>query len=255
MLPLRRAGTHNDCTAGKLSGKAAVITGGDRGIGRAVAIAFAKEGADIAIIYLNEHRDAEDTRQTILQEKRRCVLVAGDVANEEACRIAIKRTIAAFGRLDILVNAAAEQPAPSDRQETRRERCERTFRTNLLGMFYLTKAAMPHLPVGGTIINTTAAMASHDGGPLIDDTATTGTIASFTRSLAQALVDRRISVNAVVPGPAGKPPISAGFSSGSRRARYAAPDEIAPRHVFLAAQDGSFTTGRVLHARSGKTAA
>jgi NAD(P)-dependent dehydrogenase (short-subunit alcohol dehydrogenase family) len=203
--------------------------------------AFAKEGADIAIVYLNEHREAEDTRQAILRENVRCLLVAGDAANEESCRGAVKRIIAAFGRLDILVNNAAEQPPQADLREAAREHRERAFRTNLLGMFHLTKAATPHLSAGGTIINTTAVTASRGNAHLIDDPMTTATIVSFTRSIAQALVGRRIRANAVTPG--------ASVRSGWSRA--GALDEIARSYVFLAAQGSSFMTGQVLHAETG----
>ncbi len=233
----------------------AVITGGDSGIGRAVAIAFAKAGADIAIIYLNDHRSAEATRQTILQENVRCNLLAGDVANEVFCRNALKRIMAAFGRLDILVNNAAEQHFRAELQGIAREQRERTFRTNLRGMFCLTKATMPHLPPGGAIINTTAVTALRDSAHLIDDAATTGSIVSFTQSIARALIDRRIRVNAVTPGSAGTPPIRAGVHSSRRREQAPALDEIASSYVFLATQDDSFTTGQVLHARAAETAA
>jgi NAD(P)-dependent dehydrogenase (short-subunit alcohol dehydrogenase family) len=221
-LPDQGRPPRNARPARKFGAKVALIAGGDSGIGRAVAIAFAKAGADIAIIYLNEHRRAEETRQAILRENVRCDLLAGDVASQEFCRNAVKRVMAARGRLDILVNNAAEQG-------------DRTFRTNLLGMFCLTKAAMPHLPAGGTIINTTAVTAWRDSAHLIDDAATTETIVSFTRSIARAVADRRIRVNAVTPG--------------------AAPlEEIAPSYV-LAAQDGPFVTGQVLQARTGEAAA
>ncbi len=223
-LPDQGRQPRNDRPARKLKGKVALIAGGDSGIGRAVAMAFAKAGADIAIIYLNDHRRAEETRQTILQENIRCNLLAGDVASEEFCRNAVKRVIAALGRLDILVNNAAEQGDP-------------IFRTNLLGMFCLTKAAMPHLPAGGAIINTTAVTAWRDSAHLIDDAATTGRIVSFTRSIARALIDRRIRVNAVTVGSAS--PL----------------EEIAPSYVFLAAQDGPFMTGQALHAKAGEAAA
>ncbi len=233
----------------------AVITGGDSGIGRAVAMAFAKAGADIAIIYLNDHRSAEETRQTILQENVRCNLLAGDVANEEFCRNAVKRIMAALGRLDILVNNAAEQHPRADQQDIAHEQSDRTFRTNLLGMFCLTKSAMPHLPAGGSIINTTAVTAWRDNANLIDDAATTGTIVSFSRSVARALIDHRIRVNAVTPGSVGTPPIRAGVRSNRRREQAPALDEIASSYVFLATQDGSFMTGQVLHARAAETAA
>ena len=250
MAPSPQAGPLSDCPVGKLTGKVALVAGGDSGIGRAVAIAFAREGADIAIVYLNEHRGAEETRRAILRENVRCILVAEDTASEPRCHQAIKRTIAAFGRLDILVNNAAEQQPQPDLMRVAREQREQTLRTNLLGMFYLTKAAMPHLPAGGAIINTTAVTAWRDSAYLIDDDATTATIVSFTRSLADSLIDRGIRANAVTPGPAGAPPIRAGFRSGSRWECAPALDEIAPGYVSLAEQDGSFITGQVLRVRA-----
>jgi NAD(P)-dependent dehydrogenase (short-subunit alcohol dehydrogenase family) len=231
--PLPRTGALTGRTAGRLRGKAALIMGGDGGIGRAVALAFAREGADIAIIYLNEHRDAEGTRQAILQENVRCILVAGDVTSETACRNAVKRIIAAFGRLDILVNNPAEQQPQANHREIAHAQRVRTERTNLLGMFWLTKAVLPHLPAGGAIINTTAVTAWHDSAHLIDDPETTGAIVSFTRSVADALGALRIRVNAVTPARGG----------------------IAPSYVFLAAGDGSFITGQVLRAKAAESVA
>ena len=241
-------------STGRLRGKVAAITGGDSGIGRAVAIAFAKAGADIAIIYLNGHRSAEETRQAILQENVRCSLVAGNVASEGFCRNAVKRIIAALGRLDILVNNAAEQHPRADQQEIAHDQNDWTLRTNLLGMFRLTRAAMPHLRAGGAIINTTAVTAWRDNAHLIDDAATAGTIVSFTRSVARTLIDRRIRVNAVTPGSVATSPIRAGVHF-SRREQAPALDEIASSYIFLATQDGSFMTGQVLHASAAETAA
>jgi NAD(P)-dependent dehydrogenase (short-subunit alcohol dehydrogenase family) len=214
--------------AGKLSGKAALVAGGDSGIGSAVAFAFAREGADVAIVYFNDHRNAEEMRQRILRENVRCILIAGDIAKEDFCRNAVKRTIAAFRRLDILVNNVTEQQP---------DQGGRLASTDLLGMFYLTKAAMPHLRPGSAIINTTAVAAWRDSAQLIADAATSGTIVSFTRSIARALVARRIRVNAVTP------------------VSVSAREEIAASYVFLAAQHGSFTTGQVLHARADEAAA
>jgi NAD(P)-dependent dehydrogenase (short-subunit alcohol dehydrogenase family) len=232
----------------------AAITGGDSGIGRAVAIAFAKAGADIAIIYLNGHRSAEEARQAILQENVRCSLVAGNVASEGFCCNAVKRIIAALGRLDILVNNMAEQHPRADQLETAHDRSDWTLRTNLLGMFRLTSAAMPHLRAGGAIINTTAVTAWRDNACLIDDAATAGTIVSFTRSVARTLIDRRIRVNAVTPGSVATSPIRTGVHS-SRREQTPALDEIASSYISLAAQGDSLMTGQVLHARAAETAA
>lgn len=219
----------------KLAGKTALIAAGDSGIGCAVALAFAREGAQVAIVYLNEHRKAEEVRQRILRENVRCILIAGDVARDGFCRNAVKRTIAAFKRLDILVNNATEQqPGLDSRTPDQRDRF---LRANLLGMFGLTKAAMPHLCVGGAIINTTAVTAWRDSAGLIDDAATTGTIVSFTRSIARVLLDRRIRVNAVTPGSA------------------STLEQTAATYLFLAAQDGPFMTGQLLHGGTGEAAA
>jgi NAD(P)-dependent dehydrogenase (short-subunit alcohol dehydrogenase family) len=233
--PLPRVEARHDCTR-KLTGKTALVTAGDSGIGCAIALAVAKEGADIAIIYLNRHRKAEEVRQRILRENVRCILIAGDVTREDFCRNAVKRTIAAFRRLDIIVNNTTERLAP-DSRETAAEQRERNLGTDLLGMFRLTKAAMRHLRAGSTIINTTAVTAWCDSAQLIEDAATTGTIVSFTRSLAGALVGQGICVNAVTPG--------------SAHAR----EKITATYVFLAAQHGSFVTGQVLHPKAGEVAA
>jgi NAD(P)-dependent dehydrogenase (short-subunit alcohol dehydrogenase family) len=233
----------------------ALIMGGDGGIGRAVAIAFAREGADIAIIYLNEHRAAENTRQAILQANVRCILVAGDVTREVSCRSAVKRVIAAFGHLDILVNNAAEQRPQADHREIAHVQPVPTARTNLLGMFRLTKAALPHLRADGTIINTTAVTAWHDSAQLIQDPETTRTIVAFTRSVAGALGARRIRVNAVTPGPAATPTIDARFRSDTRRADTPVFGEFAPAYVFLAGGDSLLMNGQVLRAKGAETVA
>lgn len=233
--PSPRADARTARTAGRLRGKTALIVGGDGGIGRAVAIAFAREGADIAIIYLNEHREAENTRVAILKANVRCILVAGDVTRETSCRSAVRRVIAAFGRLDILVNNAAEQQPQVDHGEIAHLQRGPIARTNLLGMFRLTKAVLPHLPAGGAIINTTAVTAWHDGAHLIDDPETTQAIVAFTRSVADAPVARRIRVNAVTPVPAAMP--------------------SAPAYVLLAGGSGSFMTGQVLRADAAEPAA
>jgi len=240
--------------AGRLRGKAAAIGGGDSGLGRAVALAFAKAGADIAILYLNDHRAAEDVRQAILRESVRCILVAGDAARGEFCSTAIRRIIAALGRLDILVNTAAELYSPPGPREIAGEPPIAAFRTDLLGLFRLTKEAIPHLPAGSVILNTTAVTAWHDSTHLIDDAATTGTIVSFTRATARSLVARRIRVNAVTPDAMGLP-IRISVRSGVRREQAPALDQIAARYVSLAAKDTPVPTGEVLHIRAGKTAA
>jgi len=248
--PSLRADARTARTTGRLRGKAALIVGGDDGIGRAIAIAFAREGADIAIIYLNEHRKAENTRQAILKANVRCILVAGDVTRETSCRTTVKRVIAAFGRLDILVNNAAEQQPQVDHGKIARVQRVPIERTNLLGMLRLTQAALPHVPAGGAIINTTAVTAWHDGAHLIDDPETAQTIVAFTRSVAGTLGARRIRVNAVTPGPAATPTAPA-------RSRSDTPvlGEITPAYVFLAGGSGSFLTGQVLRAAAAEPAA
>jgi NAD(P)-dependent dehydrogenase (short-subunit alcohol dehydrogenase family) len=246
--------------SGKLSGKIALISGGDSGIGRAVAIAFAKEGADVAIIYLNEHKDAGETRSQVEEEGRTCHLIAGDIGDEEFCRNAVEQTIGAFDQLDILVNNAAVQYPQQSITDITAKQLQKTFQTNIFSMFYLVKAAMPHLRKGSAIINT-ASVTAYRGSPnLLDYSATKGAIVSFTRSLAQALVEKEIRVNAVAPGPIWTPLIAASFppdkvaSFGSDvpMGRAGQPEEVAPTYVFLASDDSSYITGQVLHPNGGE---
>jgi NAD(P)-dependent dehydrogenase (short-subunit alcohol dehydrogenase family) len=197
--------------SGKLRGKAALITGGDSGIGRAVAIAFAKEGADVAIVYLNEHDDAQETRRQVEEADRRCLLIAGDIGDEAFCRAAVQRAVDELGQLDILVNNAAEQHPRESIEEISAEQLERTFRTNIFAMFYLTKAALKHLHEGSAIINTTSITAYKGSPHLLDYSATKGAIVAFTRSLSQALIEQGIRVNGVAPGPIWTPLIPATF--------------------------------------------
>ena len=244
----------------KLAGKTAVISGGDSGIGRAVAFAFANEGADVTILYLNEHQDANETVEAVEMVGRRALAIAGDVGSEAFCKRAITRVMKEFGRLDIVVNNAGEQH-PQDRIEkiTARQ-LERTFRTNIFSFFYLTKAALPHLKKGGTIINTTSVTAYRGSASLIDYSATKGAIVSFTRSLAHSLVKRGIRVNAVAPGPIWTPLIPATFpgekvetfGSDVPLGRAGQPNEVAPCYVFLASEDSSYMTGQVLHPNGGE---
>ncbi len=245
--------------SGKLRGKVALITGGDSGIGQAVAILFAKEGADIAIIYLDEHPDAEQTKQKVEQEDRHCLTIAGDVGDEAFCQQAVEQVVQQFGHLDILVNNAAEQHTQPDIEHISAEQLERTFRTNIFSMFFLSKAALKHLHEGSTIINTTS-VAAYKGSPtLLDYSTTKGAIVSFTRSLSQSLVQQGIRVNAVAPGPIWTPLIPATmpedkvkqFGQETPMQRAGQPEEVATSYVFLASDDSSYITGQVLHVNGG----
>ncbi len=245
--------------SGKLRDKVALVTGGDSGIGRAVAVAYAKEGADVAIAYLDEHEDAQVTKQQIEQAGRSCITISGDLGCELVCHKTIESVIGAFGKLDILVNNAGEQHLHHEIQEITAPQLERIFRTNVFAMFFLIKAAMPYLTSGSTIINT-ASVTAYRGNPwLLDYSATKGAIVSFTRSLSLALVKKGIRVNAVAPGPVwtplivsdffGSPNINFGKQVPMERAGY--PEELAPGYVFLASEHSSYMTGQVLHINGG----
>lgn len=245
--------------SGKLREKVALITGGDSGIGRAVAVAYAKEGADVVIVYLNEHADAEKTKAMVEEEGRRCLVIAGDVGNERFCHEAVERTVQEYGHLDILVNNAAEQHPQESLEQITREQLERTFRTNIFSYFYMGKAALPYLKEGSAIINTTSVTAYKGSPQLLDYASTKGAIVAFTRSLSQALADKQIRVNAVAPGPIWTPLIAstfpadkvASFGSDVPLKRAGQPEEVAPSYVFLASNDSSYTTGQVLHPNGG----
>lgn len=260
MTPRPQAERPEQPGSGKLQGKVALVTGADSGIGRAVAVAFAKEGADVVVAYLNEHSDAEETRRMVEEKGRRCLLVAGDVGDEDFCRDLVRQTLEAFGHLDVLVNNAAEQHPQDSLEKISREQLERTFRTNIFGMFFLTKAALPHLKEGDSIVNTTSVTAYRGSPTLLDYSATKGAIVAFTRSLSQALAEKNIRVNAVAPGPIWTPLIPSTFNEqkvdqfGQKQplGRPGQPEEVAPSYVFLASGDASYMTGQVLHPNGGE---
>lgn len=243
----------------KLKGKVAIITGGDSGIGRAVSIAYAKEGADVVIAYLNEHDDAKETKVRVEQLGRRCLVVAGDVGEEVFCREVVAHTIQAFGKIDILVNNAGEQHPQNSLLDVTTAQLERTFRTNIFSCFFLTKAALPHLKSGSVIINTTSITAYEGHDQLIDYSASKGAVVSFTRSLSESLCKLGIRVNGVAPGPIWTPLIPASFQaeqvatfgSTTPMKRAGQPKELAPAYVFLASEDSSYISGQILHINGG----
>ncbi|MBS4162778.1 putative oxidoreductase YhdF [Candidatus Protochlamydia amoebophila] len=247
--------------SGKLFNQVAIITGGDSGIGRAVAISFAKEGADIVVVYLNEHKDAEETKKLVEEKGRKCLLIAGDIGQNSFCQSVIKETIQAFGKLNILVNNAAEQHPQDSIEDITEDQLEKTFRTNVYSLFFMTKAALPYLEeVKGTIINTTSVTAYKGKKTLIDYSATKGAIVAFTRSLSLSLVEKGIRVNGVAPGPIWTPLITSTFpeekvsvfGSNVPMKRAGQPDEVAPCYVFLASQDSSYISGQILHPNGGE---
>ena len=260
MRPAPQAEMRDYRGIGRFAGKAALVSGGDSGIGRAVAIGYAKEGADVAIVYLEEHEDAEATRALIEQEGRRCVALAGDIGDEVFCREAVSEVVETFGRLDILVNNAAEQHPQERIEDISAAQLERTFKTNIFGMFHLTKACVPHLREGSAIVNSTSVTAYRGSSHLIDYASTKGAIVSFTRSLAGQLKERKIRVNAVAPGPVWTPLIPAsfpaekveGFGEQTILGRPLEPDEVAPCYIFLASDDAIGMTGQVLHPNGGE---
>jgi NAD(P)-dependent dehydrogenase (short-subunit alcohol dehydrogenase family) len=246
--------------SGKLAGKVALITGGDSGIGRAVAVLFAREGADVAIGHLaEEDTDANQTVKLVEAEGRRCLTLPGDVGDEAFCQEAVARTVGELGRLDVLVNNAAEQHTTQSIAEISAEQLERTFRTNIFAMFFLTKAALPHLGEGSAILNTTSVTAYQGNPSLVDYASTKGAIVAFTRSLSQQLVERGIRVNAVAPGPIWTPLIPAtmpedkvaSFGKDVPMGRPGQPEEVAPCYLFLASDDASYLAGQVLHPNGG----
>ena len=246
----------------RLKGKVALITGADSGIGRGVAALFAREGADVAILYLCEHDDAAKSKQIVEQEGRRAITIAGDVGSKDFCETAVKQTIDQLGRLDILVNNAGEQHSDKDIEKITEDQLRRTFQTNIFGMFFLTQAALPHLEKGAAIVNTTSET-TYKGSPgLLDYSSTKGAILGFTRSLAKNLVKKGIRVNAVAPGPiwtplnpfGGQPPDDIPeFGKDTPMGRPGQPNQVAPSFLFLACEDSSYMTGQVLHPDGGNT--
>lgn len=245
--------------SGRLAGKVALVTGGDSGIGRAVAVAFAREGADVAIAYLDEHEDARETCRAVEAEGRQALCIDGDIGWEDHCREVVAKVVDRFGRLDVLVNNAAEQHEAETLTAISAEQLERTFRTNVFGVFLMTKAALPHLKEGAAIINTTS-ITAYEGSPnLMDYAATRGAVVAFTRSLSKSLMDKGIRVNAVAPGPIWTPLIPASFDAehvarhgtSAPMKRVGQPNEVAPAYVFLASDDASYMSGQVLHPNGG----
>jgi NAD(P)-dependent dehydrogenase (short-subunit alcohol dehydrogenase family) len=246
----------------RLKGKVALITGADSGIGRAVAALFAREGADIAILYLCEHDDAAKTKEIVEKEGRKAITIAGDIGDKDFCEKAVKQTVDQLGGLDILVNNAGEQHSDKDIKDITEDQLKRTFQTNIFGMFYLTQAAAPHLKEGSAIINCTSETMYAGSKHLLDYSATKGAITAFTRSLALNLVEKGIRVNAVAPGPIWTPLNPFGgqdpekipeFGKKTPMKRPGQPNEVAPSFLFLACEDSSYMTAQVLHPDGGDT--
>ena len=260
MTPLPRTARASHPPFARLAGKAALITGGDSGIGRAVAVAFAREGADVAIVYLDEHADAHETRRQVEELGRHCLLLPGDIGRESFCRTAVARTVKAFGRLDILVNNAGEQHPQKKPGAITAAQVERTFRTNVFAAFHFVRHALPHLRTGASIIATTSVVAYRGSQELIDYAATKGALLAMTRSLSLALAARGIRVNAVAPGPIWTPLIASTFDpkkvsqfgSNTPLGRAGEPDEVAPAFVYLASEDASYVSGQCLHVNGGE---
>jgi NAD(P)-dependent dehydrogenase (short-subunit alcohol dehydrogenase family) len=260
MRPRPKAEDGDYRPAGKLEGLVALITGGDSGIGRAVAIAYAKEGADVVIVYFDEHEDAAATKRRVEAIGRRCLTLAGDVGDPEFCADAVSLTIEKFGKIDILVNNAAEQHPQESLLDITPEQLERTFRTNVFAYFYMAREALKHMHSGGAIINTSSVTAYRGSSHLVDYAATKAAIVGFTRSLALSLADEGIRVNGVAPGPIWTPLIPstfeaqevATFGSDVPMQRAGEPEEVAPSYVFLASSDSSYMTGQMLHPNGGE---
>ncbi len=244
----------------KLEGKVALITGGDSGIGRAVAILFAQEGADVAIVYLSEHEDAKQVQKAVEEEGRKCLLLAGNIREEGFCKMAVEETVKELGKLDILVNNAATQSPQKSIEDISTEQLYETFETNIFAMFWLTKYALPHLKEGSSIINTTSVTAYRGSKELLDYSSTKGAIVAFTRSLSASLVEKGIRVNGVAPGPIWTPLIVSTFEAEKVSTfgtdvpmkRAGEPAEVATSYLFLASDDASYMTGQILHPNGGE---
>ena len=260
MTPRPQTGKREYKASGKLDGKVALISGGDSGIGRATAVLFAKEGADVAIVYLNEDEDAEETKRLVEDEGKRCLTISGDVGDEDFCQQAVQQTVDELGGLNILINNAGEQHVQESLTDISKEQLERTFRTNIFGMFFMSKAALPHLEEGDTICNSCSVTAFQGNPTLIDYSSTKGAIVSFTRALSQNLAEKGIRVNSVAPGPVWTPLIPAtfppdkveSFGQNTPLGRAGQPEEVATCYVFLASDDASFITGQTLHPNGGR---
>jgi NAD(P)-dependent dehydrogenase (short-subunit alcohol dehydrogenase family) len=250
--------------SGRLKDKVALITGADSGIGRAVAALFAREGADVAILYLCEHDDAAKTKQIVEGEGRRAITIAGDLGDKQFCEAAVRQTVDQLGGLDILVNNAGEQHYDKDIRDITEDQLKRTFQTNIFGMFFLTQAAVSHLGQGSAIINCTSETTYNGSAGLLDYSSTKGAILGFTRSLAKNLIKQGIRVNGVAPGPiwtplnpfGGQPPEKIPeFGKDTPMGRPGQPNEVAPSFLFLACEDSSYMVGQVLHPDGGDTSA
>lgn len=245
--------------SGRLQGRVAIVTGGDSGIGRAVSVLFAREGADVAIIYLNEGEDAQATKSLVEREGRRCLTIAGDVGQPDVCKSAVDRVLRELGRVDVLVNNAAEQHPKKEITEISPEQLEQTFRTNIFGYFFMVQAVEPHLKAGAAIVNVGSVTAYRGSSELLDYSSTKGAITAFTRSLAQSLIEKGIRVNGVAPGPIWTPLIPStfpedkvkSFGANTPMKRPGQPSEVAACVLFLACDDASYVTGQFLHPNGG----